>query len=158
MDTATSSGKSTTPTVVTSNKYPRRRSNIYQLCNNCTETERHDLLHVKCNSSFFKLLNGIKLGFISCNKRNRGFIQFLRREHFSSIVGVHQFKLKMEYRVLSYRWLLRAELRGFIAPEDNNFNVTVLQNLISLMLFFSFKSVTIKGVNFCLKIKCNLTI
>ena len=64
----------------------------------------------------------------------------------------------MEYRVPSYRWLLRAELHGVIAPEDNNFNAHVLQNLISLMFFFSFQSVTIKNVNFWLKIKCNLTI
>ena len=39
-------------------------------------------------------------------------------------MGDRQLKLKMEYPVPSYRWHLRAELHGIIAPEDNNFNVS----------------------------------
>ena len=56
-------------------------------------------------------------------------MQALRQEHFSSIVGDHQFKLKGEYPVPSYHWLLRAELHGIIVQEQYNFNVHVLQKV-----------------------------
>jgi hypothetical protein len=76
---------------------------------------------------------------MSCNERNFVFIQSLKQEHFSSILGDHQFKLKMAYPVPSYRWLLPVELHGIIVPEDNNFSLGDWLTVHSSITLFNFQ-------------------